>query len=219
MNYNTDHCEVIVDGNVVELPYPIDGTQLYQDRIVLVLAAELRDRNADRDFDLPSDRRNIVAIDDQAAVQWFVEDHPEFEGGAGYFRDIYLVQGRLVARHANGRLYEIDPDSGDIVASRPHNEIRIGDTVVTVSGPIFGVVEVDGIVIVRCQDGEHDIHAFDADGTQIWCSSPDESRGRLYRSDGDLWEIRSKDQYTQIHYRVDPADGSRVEKKEVDTVP
>ena len=203
-----------INDVTVALPYPIRKHLLNGERLYLILYTDQKRPCDNPDFRVPSDERNLIAFDNQAQIDWIIDAIPGIEQG-GYHQDFLDYQGRYLTKHTDG-IVRFDPETGDVVEFLPENELPIGDTRITVSGEIYRVLEFQDTIFVECA-GEHNLYAFETDGTERWRSDAGTKRGNLSAEDGQLWEQIAADRTTDYRYRVDPDTGERLSKEEIDT--
>jgi hypothetical protein len=202
-----------VDGMAIICPCTCEEIAWVSDQLILLLSSwrQGSDLHNDADFELANTHRNVVAIDEKKSLLWEVTLPDQIKTqDAGYFRELFVIQGRLLVRHEDHNLYDLDPESGGILRSFPQNQLPIGDSVITLDGEVSTVVELEDRVFVGCL-GEHDIYAFDSEGNELWRSDPGTRRGHLYTEDGELWEVVAVSKGMDDHYQIDPETGNRID--------
>lgn len=225
MKFEIDSSIVHWDEKDVVLPYSAIQHVRLEGSVVLLLASWTRPTEEVSyiddpvDIKLPSIEQNVLALSVDGTHLWTAPEapHETTEDEAEYnYRYLFTISGRLFVRHQNEHLYELDPETGDIVADWPDNCLPIGDDVVELPGSIDRVVSIDDIVVVRVigvDRDEGDTYGFTKDGTQLWRS--DTYFGSVYLSDDELHAKRAVGPRRSIECVVDPATGSVLDEEEV----
>jgi len=98
-------------------------------------------------------------------------------------RFLDLPESNLYARGVDNRLYEIDPDTGEVTRTFDSGIFPIDCKQVSVDGWINKVIEFDERIVLRTGGSEeHMLYGFDTDGNELWKS---EGRRRMLYEDGD----------------------------------
>ncbi len=219
MGINVSLNKITIGDTEIVPPNSLDDHIERDGSVIVVVGTYRSGKLEDRDFDVPSDDRNVVAIDHAGQISWIIEAVPtDYDYDEPRHTDLWNVQNRYLTRHTNGN-FEFDPETGEILGAWPETEIPIGDRTVDFSGEVFDVLEFEDTVFVYCKEATHDLYAFEADGTERWRSDPDEWRGHLSVEDGDLWEQVAVNRTTDHRYRLDPDTGDRLDCEEIDTGP
>ncbi|MFC7237148.1 hypothetical protein ACFQS4_02775 [Saliphagus sp. GCM10025317] len=209
--------KITVGDNEVIPPNSVEDHVERDDSVIVVLGTFRTGKHGDRDFDVPSDDRNVVAIDHASRVTWIIDPVPvPMTSENGGHRKLWTIQDRFLTSHTDGT-FEFDPETGEILEAWPKTELPVGDHTVDLSGEVFDVLEFDDAIFIYCSEATHDLYAFESDGTERWRSEPDEWRGHLSVEDGDLWERVAVDRTIDHRYRLDPATGERLECEEIET--
>lgn len=205
-------------GDTEIVPPNSIGDHVERDDSVIVVVGTFRTGMLeDRDFDVPSDDRNVVAIDHVGQISWIIEPVPVpvSSKDVGH-RKLWTVQDRYLTGHTDGN-FEFDPETGEILETWSKTELSIGDHIVDLSGEVQQILEFDDAIFVRCKEATHNLYRFEVDGTERWRSEADGRRGLLSVEDGELWEQLAIDRTLDHRYRLDPDAGERLECEEIDT--
>lgn len=216
VSVESDYKTLTIDGKTITCPWYPKDIEIIGDIVVVQQDSSVLDkstRHEDSDFQLPTEHRNVLALNDSAEVLWFVEGFPDFEDDPGYYRELFGYQDYLLARHSHNYFDQIDVETGRVVYSFPRYKLPIGDDFVIFDGEVSSIVELDDKIFVGCAKSDHDIYAFDADGTELWRSKHGKRRGYIYEEDGELWEDVATSHNRRDLYRIDPETGDRIDHR------
>lgn len=217
MSINVSFNKITIGDTEIVPPNSVDDHIERDGSVIVAVDTYRRGKLEDRDFEFPSDDRNVVAIDHAGQISWIIEAVPaEYDYDEPRHTDLWNVQNRYLTRHTNAN-FEFDPETGEILEVWSKAELPIGDQIVDLSGEVFDVLEFEDAVFISCKQATHDLYAFEADGTERWRSEADERRGLLSVEDGGLWEQVAVNRTTDHRYRLDPDTGDRLDREEIDT--
>lgn len=210
MNWSLDGRSLRVDGNEFTFPYGVKHQARVGDIVVVLLGSINAGSNPDATVALESETRNVLAFG-SAGHEWTIEATPD-DPAADYdgYKRLFDPFGRLLCLNVNGRLYEVDPDTGALTDDWPGNRLPLPGGTVDLGGELQQVHQDGDRIYVRCRTGETDLYAFDESGTTLWESSG--RRGLLYFEDGELYERVTNRPRRRTWYRLDRATGDRVEE-------
>lgn len=225
MELSANRHEITVGTATITAPYNADDPTVVDGVGAVVLRTHF-DRHEDPDFSLPSRTRNVVAFFEDGGVRWTIRTpetteergrHPKNTSdgsspGTSHdrYRSLFALEGSMYAVHdATNELYEVEPETGELLGSMPHDRLPLGGSIVTFESRVNEVFTCEGTVVVRTDDRIQ--YAFDRDGTERWRIDRRSTLGRL---DDRLYEIlaRGIGGETRIVYRIDAETGDRMEK-------
>jgi len=204
-----------IADKTIQSPNHVSDYLVSDDRAYVIVDSLRTGQYDGSDFQLPSDSRNVVAFDHQGNLEWFI--HPVLSTGTGAHHLNFLSgTEQYVTRHTKGNV-QFDPVTGDVLEVFPKNKLPIGSEHIKFSGEVYRVYEFEDGIFVSCRESEHDLYAFETDGTERWRSEAGNRRGLLSIEDGKLWEQLAANRTTDYRYQLNPETGERLSKEEIDT--
>lgn len=210
MNWAVDGRTLRVDGSEFTFPYGVKHHARVGDVVAVLLGSINAAANPDATVTLDDVARNVLGFG-AAGHEWTIEAAPD-DPDADYegYKRLFDPFDRLLCLNVNGRLYEVDPDTGALTDDWPGNRLPLPGGTVDLGGELQQVHQHGDRVYVRCRTGDTDLYAFDRDGRVLWASS--DRRGLLYFEDGVLYERVEQGPRRRTWYRLDPSTGDRVEE-------
>lgn len=210
MNWSVDGRRLRVEDEEFVLPYGVKHHAQFDDVVVVLLRSINTGANSDATVTLESAARNVLAFG-QEGHEWTIEAAPDDEDAdyEGYKR-LFDPHGALLCLNVNGRLYEVDPNTGSHLGSWSSDQFPLPGGTVDLGGEVQQVHRDGDRIYVRCRTGETDLLAFDESGVKLWESTG--RRGLLYFEDGSLYERVEQGPRHRTWYRLDTATGNRLEE-------
>lgn len=208
---------VNIDGRTIQLPYAIESWIAKNEGLILLLRSALQKSNQTPDIQFNSNRQNVGQIKPEGSLSWIIESpkSQRSEESSPRYTGLYSLRGRVLAKHSNGEIYEVNSKNGELLNSWPDTSLPIGDTVVSLPGSVDQIVHLDDKIMVRVHTvhPEPDTLAFDADGTLLLRC--EERLGNVFHKEGKLRAKKAVGPRTSVEYVINPGTGEIAEKEDV----